>query len=68
MIRFLYQETTDEESQEISNALLCDTDLRTKLQELQQMKQQLDEAALEPSATTVLNILSYSRSVPFTGH
>lgn len=68
LIRFLYHETTEEESREINNALLCDADLRLKMQELQHAQLALDDAALEPSPASVLSILSYSRSVPPGGH
>lgn len=64
MIRFLYGEATEEESREIDHALLCDGNLRQKLHALEEVKRQLDDASLEPSAATVLNILAFSRAVP----
>jgi hypothetical protein len=63
LIRYLYGEATEEESREINHALLCDAGLRQKLDALEEVKQQLDEAALEPSSATVLNILAYSRGL-----
>lgn len=68
LVRFLYQETSDQERQEICNALLCDADLRVKLQEMQQVKLELDAAALEPSPAAILNILSYAKAVSSAGN
>ena len=62
LIRFLYQETSEEESREINHALVCDAGLRQKLYALEDVKRQLDEAVLEPSPGTVLSILAYSRT------
>jgi hypothetical protein len=47
--------------------LLCDADLRVKLQEMQQVKLELDAAALEPSPAAILNILSYAKAVSSAG-
>ena len=62
MIRYLYRETTEEEKTEIEKALICDSDLMTLFNELRAMMKNMDAAELEPSPTTVLSILSYSRS------
>lgn len=64
MIRYLYHETTEKETREIDKALICDSDLQALYNELYVMKKNMDAAQLEPSSSTVLNILSYSRSVP----
>ena len=63
LIRYLYQETTEEESREIDKALLCDNELKTLYNELISMKNDMDAAKLEPSPATVLNILSYAKSL-----
>lgn len=64
MIRYLYHETTEKETREIDKALICDSDLQALYNELYVMKKNMDAAQLEPSSSTVLNILSYSHSVP----
>lgn len=61
-MRYLYHETTEQEEQEISKALLADNELRDLYQSMSAMKAEMDKAQLEPSSNTVLNILSYSRS------
>ncbi|HEY3430852.1 MAG TPA: hypothetical protein VGK39_09260 [Cyclobacteriaceae bacterium] len=61
-MRYLYHETTEKEEQEISKALLSDTELRAMYTSMVALKKELDKAQLEPSSNTVLNILSYARS------
>jgi hypothetical protein len=61
LIRYLYRETTEEETREIDKALVCDSELQTLCQELREMKKGMDDAQIEPSASTVLSILSYSK-------
>jgi hypothetical protein len=63
LIRYIYLETTEEETREIDKALLCDSELQALCQELRSMKKGMDDAQIEPSSSTVLNILSYSRSL-----
>jgi hypothetical protein len=63
LIKFLYHETSEEESREISKALKCDSELEALYNELKVTIEQLDSARMEPSSSTVLNILNYSRSV-----
>lgn len=60
-MRYLYHETTEKEEQEISKALLTDTELRAIYQSMLALKVEMDKAQLEPSPSTVLNILSYAR-------
>ncbi|MCD9016255.1 hypothetical protein K7P01_12045 [Fulvivirgaceae bacterium QH1ED-6-2] len=63
LVRYLYREITEEESQEIDRALLCDNELKSLFNELRSMMDEIDTADLQPSPATVLNILSYSRSL-----
>lgn len=62
-MRYLYREITEEESQEIDRALLCDNELKALFSELRSMLDEIDAADLQPSPVTVQNILSYSRSL-----
>jgi hypothetical protein len=62
LIKYIYQETTEEETKEIDKALTRDGELHALYEELLAMKKDMDKIRLEPSAGTVLNILSYSRS------
>ena len=62
LIRYLYQETTEEEKKEIDKALICDGELMALYKDLCSLVKSMDEAQLEPSNASVLNILSYSRS------
>lgn len=63
LIRYLYHETSEEETREINKALLCDSLLQTQWKELHSSKKSLDAAHLQPSADVVLNILGYSRGM-----
>jgi hypothetical protein len=62
LIRYLYQETTEEEKKEIETALLRDSELQRSYNELVSLVNEINDAALEPSSRTVLNIMSYSRN------
>jgi hypothetical protein len=64
LIRYLYHETTEEESREIDKALLCDSGLQALYNELCSMKKDMDAARLEPSSSTLLNIISYAKARP----
>ena len=63
LIRYLYHETTEEESKEIDKALLCDNELQALYAQLIALKNEMDGAQLQPSSATVLNILSYSKGL-----
>jgi hypothetical protein len=59
----LYHETSEEETREINKALLCDSELQAQYAELKASKEALNGAELQPAPATVLNILSYARSL-----
>ncbi|HQQ97261.1 MAG TPA: hypothetical protein PLX35_08355 [Cyclobacteriaceae bacterium] len=63
LIRFIYQETTEEEAREINRVLTFDRELQLLYRELMLTKTDLDKARLEPSASTVANILNYARGL-----
>lgn len=60
-MRRLYLETTEEETKEIDNALLCDGDLQRQYKELLSLKNELDASQLQPSEKTVNAILAYAK-------
>jgi hypothetical protein len=68
LMRYLYHETTEKEEQEISKALLSDTELRELYASMLALKKDMDKAQLEPSPAAVLNILSYARSEQHQKH
>jgi hypothetical protein len=59
----LYRETSEKETKEIDNALICDSELQALYAELCAMKSNMDAAQVEPSTAAVLNILSYSQNM-----
>jgi hypothetical protein len=63
LIRFIYRETSEEETREINKALLCDSDLQAQYNELNAAYKQLNQVKLEPSAASVQNILNYARGL-----
>jgi hypothetical protein len=68
LIRYIYHETSEKEEQEINKALLADAELRTLYNSLHDLKKEMDKAQLNPSSTTVLNILSYSKDSASVKH
>ena len=63
LIRFIYRETTEEETQEISRVLSFDLELQLHHRELLLVKNNMDKAQLEPSAIAVANILQYAHGL-----
>ena len=63
LIRFIYQETTKEEAQEISRVLSFDRELQLQYRELVLVKNSMDKAQLEPSPVAVDNILRYAHGL-----
>jgi hypothetical protein len=63
LIRFLYHETSEEETKEINKALLCESELQEQYKELKAVRKELDAVRLEPSAASVQNILNYARGL-----
>ena len=62
LIRYLYRETTDKETKEISNALICDSELQSQYAELCSLMKRVDGAQIEPSRDAVQNILNYAKT------
>jgi hypothetical protein len=63
LIRFIYRETSEEETREINKALLCDSELQAQYKELNATHKQLNQTKLEPSAASIQNILNYARGL-----
>ena len=63
LIRFIYRETTEEETQEISRCLSSDAELERQYRELLITTKGLQKARLEPSADVVANIMNYVRGL-----
>lgn len=63
LIRYLYRETTEEETRKIDKALILDNELKALYSDLCSIKKDMDAARLEPSSSTVLSILSYSKTL-----
>lgn len=62
LVRYIYQETTTEESIEIETALIFDGALSETYEELSKTVGLLQDVDLKPSETAIDKILSYSRS------
>lgn len=63
LIRYIYHETSEEETREISKALICDAELQLQFNELKAVTKEMDKAEMQPSATAIANILNYSRGL-----
>ena len=62
LVRYIYQETTAEESVEIEMALIFDEALAEKYNGLMKTVNLLTEVKVKPSDQSIDKILSYSRS------
>lgn len=61
VIRYIYKETSTEESELIAYSLLTDTELRTFYEEMLGMKQEISKIIQEPTENTIGRILTFSR-------
>ena len=62
IIRFIYDETDQQEKREIENALLCDGDLLDAYRKYLEIKKKLDQDLSVPPQRVIDNILNYSKS------
>lgn len=62
LLLYAYGETTKTERLNIENALLCDESLQEEYREIEDVRNSLDGAFLEPSENAVQSILNYSKS------
>lgn len=68
LVRYIYQETTAEESIEIKTALIFDEELSDQLNELMKTVDLLKQVQVKPSESSIDKILSYSRSYDLHAH
>lgn len=61
-MRYLYQETSEKEAEDIRKALLDDADLQKRYLQLCEGKSEIDQVRLEPSSKSLLAIMSYARN------
>lgn len=62
LVRYIYQETTAEETIEIETALIFDEGLSERYSELSKTVDLLRQVQVKPSESSIEKILSYSRS------
>ncbi|MCG8321232.1 MAG: hypothetical protein MI921_17145 [Cytophagales bacterium] len=62
VIRYLYNETSEEENKAIAQALIIDAELLEIYMQLKQSAEKLDEIEKNPSENVINNILNYSKS------
>jgi hypothetical protein len=66
LIRYAYNETTDEENQQIEEALTQEPEMLSYYLNVIDLQVSLSGAKLEPSDRSVQNILSYSANHPIS--
>jgi hypothetical protein len=64
IIRYVYQEISEEERTLIEQTLLTEADLQQFHEEVLETKNDLDRLRVAPSDRTIQNILSYSQNFP----
>ena len=62
LIRFLYDETSKEESEQLQNALICEGELLDEFNQLASTKSMLSGLLYDPSKESLNTILDYSKS------
>ena len=62
LVRYIYEETSEEENAEIASAMLFDEELEQNYDDLKEVISGLEASMKEPSDKTIDTILSYSKS------
>ena len=65
LVRFLYHETSIQESMSLASELAEDVFLKEQFEELVEGKASLDRVSFVPSSNTLKNILAYSQKSCF---
>ena len=63
LIRYIYQETTESEKNEIEQELLLDNKLFEEYKNLAEVSMELDRVDLSPSEKSIKKILNFSKSI-----
>lgn len=63
IVRYIYQETSEQESASIESALLRDKNLLKVYQELSFIKRQLGKAISDPDEKIITSVMAYSKSL-----
>jgi len=63
VIRYIYNETSEEENAEIQKALICDAHLQEMYKEIGNVKNCLDHSLKQPYDSVIENIMNYSKSL-----
>lgn len=63
VIRYIYNELSGSELEEIQQAILCDSVLENMYKELNTLKKELEKSMKKPSDKTIESIMSYSNSL-----
>lgn len=63
LIRYIYHETTEQESIDIEKTLLIDNEFFDEYRKLAQVSMELDRVNEKPSEKTIRKILNYSKSL-----
>lgn len=61
LIRFLYNELNDRESDEIERAILTDQVLQDQINKLRKLQEDMDDIKVAPSKRTIRKILDFSK-------
>lgn len=61
LIRFLYNELNDRESDEIERAILTDHVLQDQINKLRKLQEDMDDIKVGPSKRTIRRILDFSK-------
>ena len=62
VIRYLYKEVTIEESNEMEQAMICDSELQETFKKFSTLKRQLNAVIKTPSQAVSQSILNYSKN------
>ena len=63
LIRYIYQETNEQEKKDIEEALLFDNDLFEAYREIAEVSEELNRIDLCPSDRVIKKILNHSKSI-----
>lgn len=63
IIRFLYEETTEDESEQVRNDLIFNEEARNAYYELASVKKMLNKEIKSPPKRVIENVLNYSKSL-----